>query len=139
MWINNQDLKDLLNGEMDDRWKDLLRRQMERSEAREKARQEAAQKEKEKLWAKVAAILQAEPYHRYCPTDIQFILYKAEGLQLSCAKIGRILLRLYWLQRGHDIGCLNPSILMGIHMDDSWHPRGKRHDDRVYYYFKPEN
>ena len=139
MWINNQDLKDLLNGEMSDNWKALLRRDLERSEAREKARQEAARKEKEKLWAKVAAVLRAEPNHRYCPTDIQFILYKAEGLQLSCAKIGKILLRLYWLQRGYDIGVLDPSVLMGIHMDPSWSPQGKRHDDRVYYYYTSEN
>lgn len=139
MWISNMDLKDLLNGEMDEYWKDHLRRKMEESEAREKARQEAARREKEKLWAKVAAVLQAEPNHRYCPTDIQFILYKTEGLQLSCSKISRILLRLYWLQRGYDIDCLNPSVLLGIHMDRSWYPQGKRQDDRVYYYFKPEN
>lgn len=139
MWISNCDLKELLDGEMKDYWKDHLRRKLEESEEREKARQEAARKEKEKLYAKVAAVLRAEPNHRYCPTDIQFILYKAEGLQLSCAKIGRILLRLYWLQRGYDSDCLNPSVLMGIHMDESWHPQGKRQDDRVYYYFKPEN
>ncbi len=139
MWIANYDLKELLDGEMKDYWKDHLRRKLEESEEREKKRQEAAQKEKEKLWAKVAAVLRAEPNHRYCPTDIQFILYKAEGLQLSCAKIGKILLRLYWLQRGYDIGYLDPSVLMGIHMDDSWHPQGKRQDNRVYYYYASEN
>lgn len=138
MWISNMDLKELLDGKMEEYWKDHLRRKMEESEAREKARQEAARKEKEKLWAKVAAVLQAEPNHRYCPTDIQFILYKTEGLQLSCTKISKILLRLYWLQRGYDIDCLDPSVLMGIHMDDSWQ-QGKRQDNRVYYYFKPEN
>ena len=139
MWINNMDLKELLDGEMKDYWKDHLRRKLEESEAREKARQEAARREKEKLWPKVAAVLRAEPNHRYCPTDIQFILYKAEGLQLSCTKISKILLHLYWLQRGSDIDCLDPSVLMGIHMDPFWNPQGKRHDDRVYYYFKPEN
>lgn len=139
MWISNTDLKELLNGKMDEYWKRELRRKMERSEEREKARQEAARREKEKLWAKVAAVLRAEPNHRYCPTDIQFILYKAEGLQLSCTKISQILLRLYWLQRGLGTECFDPSVLMGIHMDPSWHPQGKRHDDRVYYYYTPEN
>ena len=97
MWINNQELRDLLRralaGEVTKFEVDSYEQNIRRAEEREKVRRKVKFLNRVDFYDKVWRELN-ESAELLSPTDLQFRLYKRTGEQYSCSKLSKALFRM---------------------------------------------
>lgn len=97
MWINNQELRDLLNralvGGLTKFEVESYERAICRAEEREKVRRKVKLLNRVDFYDKVWRELK-ESAELLSPTDLQFRLYKRTGEQYSCSKLSKALFRM---------------------------------------------
>ena len=131
MWINTENLKSLMNGEMDDYEKHILEGKIQCAEEREEELRREKIAQRNAFLMQVADLLRECPGKPLCPTDLQFMFYNRFGLQISCSKIGYACMSMYLNTLWPDDDCAKdyPRDVLHVRREKS-----KRRDDAHVYY-----
>ena len=131
MWINTEELKRLMNGEMTDYELRIMQQDIQRAEEREEERRQRKIAERNAFLTQVASLLQEYPGKPLCPTDLQFMYYRRFSQPVSCSKITRACLVMYlntrWSDNDKDRDY--PREVFHVRRERS----KKRNDKHVYY------
>jgi len=131
MWISTQDLRKLMDGEMDDYDVRMIEQKIQCAEERkEKLRREKIA-QRNAFLKQVTDLLREYPGKPLCPTDLQFMFYNRFGQQVSCSKISYACQEMYLgtLWSNDDWAKDYPRDVLHVRREDA-----KKRDDKHAYY-----
>lgn len=131
MWINTEDIKRLMNGELDAWGKNRLSRKIQEAEAREEERQRRKIAERVDFYQRICDLLAERTPNAVTPTDLQFMYYNKYHEQIACSKVARACRTLYFYTDRYQTQEVDtvPARLQHVHLM----PSGGRKSKRIYY------
>ena len=135
MFIKNEDFRELIaiaKGEAagSPAYIACLEADLQRSEQRERERREQKRMERLAFYRRLYNILAEEPGRKLCPTDIQFMIFRRTGEQLSCQKIAQSLCRMAWADRQDNL----PTDMRGVQFSTPRSYNARKGDTHTYYW-----